>query len=72
MCLAAFFVLALLLSVWRSFRFSLPLPDFPFKLNGSRAPSCTLQRLLNAARFACLSPFKWQRSPHYCTLSSQH
>jgi hypothetical protein len=47
----AIFVSTLSLSLWRNFHFSLPLPDFPFKLSGSLSPSCALQRLLHAARY---------------------
>ena len=45
------FLLALSVLIWRSFQFSLPMPDFPFKLTGSASPSCALQQLLDAARF---------------------
>ncbi len=48
-------LLTLSVALWRTLHFSLPLPDFPFKMSGSLAPSCALQQLLHAARLV----FEW-------------
>lgn len=57
-------VLTVLVALWRTLHFSLPLPDFPFKMSGSLAPSCALQQLLHAARlvFRVCIQILWCRS----------
>lgn len=58
-------LLTLSVALWRNFHFSLPLPDFPFKMTDSRAPSCALQQLLDAARLLVFSDTRCNAAPSF-------
>ena len=62
------FLLTVLVALWRYFHFSLPLPDFPYKLTDSRAPSCALQQLLDAARLLVFSGTDCNLAPPFSSL----